>query len=499
METHASRLRVIVAAVVALSLLLAAAPAGAEPFAIAEFQRTWERTDKPVSDLLVSRTWMWGPEAFTTVMPEAYAEATGGVRSVQYTDKSRMEDNRWRTNEAPWDVTNGLLAKELITGDMQIGDAAFEDRLPAEVNVAGDPDDDGAPTYATFSMLLDQPAHGDGQTITTWVSRGGTIGEEPSLAQFGVTAAYRVTVPGIDHQVASPFWEFMNSSGLVFENGQTMTDKLFIDPFYATGYPITEAYWSRVVVAGTEKDVLSQCFERRCLTYTPDNPDGWKVEAGNVGRHYYEWRYEQWDGDPPAAGDVMLQSNLGTWSTFDVPGVVRTETVGNEYHSTVFETFGIQWNVTDEAEFPDGLTDYHVTIQVKSLAPDAIGPGCLVAPFIIDDGGTTQYQFCVDHLGTYSVWVERYDPDSNWISTDQLMSYRGSLSSNPWTEWNTLGASVQGTDVWYFVNGDLIGHVTLDAAVVSQVGFAVINLDEDPPIEPIAYAFRNLTVYHLAD
>ena len=34
-----------------------------------------------------------------------------------------------------------------------------------------------------------------------------------------------------------------------------------------------------------------QCFERRCLTYTPDNPDGWQVEAGNVGQHYYAWRY----------------------------------------------------------------------------------------------------------------------------------------------------------------------------------------------------------------
>ena len=25
------------------------------------FARTWERTDKPVADGLVSRTWVWGP------------------------------------------------------------------------------------------------------------------------------------------------------------------------------------------------------------------------------------------------------------------------------------------------------------------------------------------------------------------------------------------------------------------------------------------------------
>jgi hypothetical protein len=65
---------------------------------------------------------------------------------------------------------------------------------------------------------------------------------------------------------------------------------LFDSPFYATGYPTTEAYWSMVAVGGTEKDVLIQCFERRCLTYTPGNSPGFAVEAGNIGLHYYVWR-----------------------------------------------------------------------------------------------------------------------------------------------------------------------------------------------------------------
>ena len=46
-----------------------------------------------------------------------------------------------------------------------------------------------------------------------------------------------------------------------------------------------------MLVGGVSKLVLVQVFERRVLTYTPDNPDGWKVEAGNVGLQYYEWRY----------------------------------------------------------------------------------------------------------------------------------------------------------------------------------------------------------------
>jgi hypothetical protein len=73
------------------------------------------------------------------------------------------------------------------------------------------------------------------------------------------------------------------------------TAPLFQNPFYATGYPITEAYWTNVNVQGVDQLVLLQCFERRCLTFTPANPLGWQVEAGNVGQHYYAWRY----GGPP--------------------------------------------------------------------------------------------------------------------------------------------------------------------------------------------------------
>lgn len=41
-----------------------------------------------------------------------------------------------------------------------------------------------------------------------------------------------------------------------------------------------------------KNDVLIQLFERRVLTHTPSNPDEWRVEMGNTGKHYYIWRYE---------------------------------------------------------------------------------------------------------------------------------------------------------------------------------------------------------------
>jgi len=256
------------------------------------FGRTWQRTDEPVRELVVTRTWMWGGEPFTGPLGETYVESPGSQRTVQYYDKSRMEITHPSDDPSElWYVTNGLLVRELITGEMQVGDDAFVDRTPADVNAAGDPDGTSGPTYATFGPVLDDPAVPDGATIVQQIDRAGNITVDMDLARYGVTAAYRVQEPGLNHQVASVFWDFMNSEGLIYRDGEYLTDRLFENPFYATGFPITEAFWTWVRVGGVEQNVLIQCFERRCLTYTPSNPDGWQVEAGNVGRHYYEWRY----------------------------------------------------------------------------------------------------------------------------------------------------------------------------------------------------------------
>src|SRR5687767_1551396 len=118
-----TRIMQVSAVVAALALLLVAAtrteavaPQG-EPF-----ERTWARTDKPVADLRVSRTWMWGPEANTNAMREPYVEGHDNSREVQYFDKSRMEVTTDPSvpYDSIWFVTNGLLVNELMTGQMQV-------------------------------------------------------------------------------------------------------------------------------------------------------------------------------------------------------------------------------------------------------------------------------------------------------------------------------------------------------------------------------------------
>jgi hypothetical protein len=187
------------------SLFVFAPATSAEPAANDPFLRTWQRTDKPIAEGSVTRTWMWGPAAFTSGLSEDYAESPGGKRTVQYFDKSRMEiTNPDGDQSSVWYVTNGLLVMELVTGQMQVGNNAFIDRGPAQVNVAGDADDTAGPTYATFGSLRNLAALSEGAIITQRVDRAGIVSNDDTLAGLGVSAARYV--PETGHTVASPVW-----------------------------------------------------------------------------------------------------------------------------------------------------------------------------------------------------------------------------------------------------------------------------------------------------
>ncbi len=262
-------------------------------FADPAFEAVWQRTDRPIAEGAVARSWMWGPRPLTGAAFEPYADAPGGSRLVQYFDKSRAEINDPNGDRSSqWFVTNGLLVHEMVSGWMQLGDDQFEWRGPAGEAVGGDPvaGNPNCPLYASFAGLIDVPA-GDrtGQAVTATLARDGTVGDDPTKAGYpGTTIAYYAQATG--HNVPQALWTFMNQRGPIYTGGH-YKDGLVVDWLFAMGYPISEPYWTRCTVAGQEKDVLVQLFERRVLTYTPSNPAGWQVEMGNVGRHYYTWRY----------------------------------------------------------------------------------------------------------------------------------------------------------------------------------------------------------------
>jgi hypothetical protein len=253
--------------------------------------------------------------------------------------------------------------------------------------VAGDADDPSAPTYATFASLVHLPPLPDGALVVQRLQRDGTIIERPELGAFGVIAAYYV--PETRHRVASPFWDFMNSAGLVYDDGLHRLAPLFHDPFYATGLPISEAYWTTVNVGGVRRSVLIQCFERRCLTYTPDNPEGWKVEAANVGRHYFRWRY---DTDIP--GESPLIQNV-----HDPLGPTPYMLVASELGGQAAIAFG------NQSPYALEMTIEGPIRQVLTLGAC---PGCMVYPF--DSGRVAcredlEWQGLILPPGNYLIWV----------------------------------------------------------------------------------------------
>jgi thermitase len=257
---------------------------------------TWIMADEPVASLQAQRSWLWGPHAFD-LRAEQYEDAEVGLRLVAYFDKSRMEiTDPYGDRSSAWFVTNGLLVNELISGRMQVGDNAFEQRSPANVPVAGDPENNNGPTYASFTDLLNSEAQSDGELVVQTLAQDGVVGTDEQYAVHGVTTTE--FVPDTGHRIASVFWDYLNSTGTLRLSGQYTEGRIFNPTYFATGFPVTAPYWSQVTVSGVEQDVLIQCFERRCLTFTPGNDPGWQVEMGNVGQHYYRWRYDQEPGGP---------------------------------------------------------------------------------------------------------------------------------------------------------------------------------------------------------
>ncbi len=250
------------------------------PTASAAFYNIWRLADNAVATGQVARPWLWGAKPITHTL-EAWSDAPGGQRLVEYYDKGRMEiANPDAERPSASYVTSGLLTRELVTGQVQTGQASFQAAQPAAVSVTGDGSTDNtAPTYATFAKLgagtdAGKVADRTGQPVSATLALDGGTGEDVGLGA-GVRIAHFVAESG--HNVPDAFWTWM----------QKQSDWVGL-----LGYPISEPYWVRATIAGKpDQAVLVQLFERRTLSFNFANAPEWRVELGNVGRQYYDWRY----------------------------------------------------------------------------------------------------------------------------------------------------------------------------------------------------------------
>ncbi len=478
----------IVAAVTLCGALSSAATAGvfSDP-GLAPYQRTWERTDKPVADGVEQRTWMWGPESFTGQgLLEPYAESPGGERHVVYFDKSRMETtNPAGDEDSIWYVTNGLLVVELITGQMQVGDSSFTPRQPAEVNVAGDANDPNGPTYATFASVLDAPPTTLDSFATKRINRAGVVTDDPSLADEFVTIDF--IDPVTNHGIAHRFWVFMNATGPIYENGEFVFGRLFPDPFFATGRPVTEPYWANVLVGGTSKLVLIQCFERRCMTYTPSNAVGWQIEAGNVGRHYYDWRYSEPTTDSvPPSGELLYESPLSDWETGVVDDGEYFVENGTYHLRTNPDGFLMNWLETGN----DPFTDIRVSIDLR-LVSQQTSDGALACLMTRLDpiDLSHDYAFCLTADGYTGAVYEQFNPE---YYEELLPIDIRPGASNP-NEWVRLSIISRGYAFWFLINDELVGTASHVGPPGGYVGFYVFGSQSGST----EFEFTNLAVWEM--
>ncbi|MEI7555678.1 S8 family peptidase [Candidatus Chlorohelix sp.] len=275
-------------------------------------QKIVDRTDALVASGAVKRSWTWGN--YFETKSEPYKESPGGARQVFYFDKGRLEINNPATDpNNDFYATSGLLVRELITGQTQLGDSDLQAREPADVVLAGDnpPLIADSPTYASLKELVSFDGSWKSNDMTGKVAgatlkKGGQV--DNSLAPFS-QVKYVQYDNATGHNIADVFQKFMDSSGQVVVNGKTVTAPLY-NPLYVFGHPISEAYWVKVTVAGKEQSVLIQAFERRLLTYTPNNPPEFQVEMGNLGRAYFQWRYSA--AQPVPAADPLPEAPQDT-------------------------------------------------------------------------------------------------------------------------------------------------------------------------------------------
>ncbi|HET9495347.1 MAG TPA: hypothetical protein VFR15_14045 [Chloroflexia bacterium] len=250
------------------------------------FGRVWEKADAPVAAGRANRSWLWGPVP-DYLGYEAYKQGPGERRLVQYYDKSRMEiNNPQGDRNNPYFVTNGLLAVEMIAGEIQVADEVFITvTVPSTIPVAGDPRKDNplTPDYATLASV--SSLHGEnqapnrvGQPVDQTIDVDGIVSQDSAR---GGLSRYAAFVPQTGHNIPDVFWPYL----------QGMQQTYGYDWVFVMGYPISEGYWTTMRVSGKDMPVLVQAYQRRVLTYVPDFPATWRVQMGNVGQHYFEWRY----------------------------------------------------------------------------------------------------------------------------------------------------------------------------------------------------------------
>ena len=243
------------------------------PFANPAFQSTWAEQSASAAQLD-----LWGSEPLAWRV-EPYADAPDGRRVVQYFDRGRMELATAPGDSTQPTVTQGLLAQEMTTGEVQLGDRLTTPQAPPATSIDDGASDPRVPTFAALAAVVGQRVDslvGTGAPSVKWIdSRGVPTAGPPPIA---IRAAAFVVATG--HNLPDVTVTFFSTQPF----GS-------VDWVAAMGYPISEPYWTIIRRNDVALPSLIQVFQRRILVYTPSLSPDQRFTVTNIGSDYYRWRY----------------------------------------------------------------------------------------------------------------------------------------------------------------------------------------------------------------
>lgn len=303
-------------------------------------QQVWQMVDGSTADGSAPRAWVFGPEPIAASI-EYYPQSPTQHRKLVYYDKGRLDlVNPELPPGSIWMVSGALLVSEMLSGNVQLGETEFVEREPADIPIVGDLTQEEGVTYASLAPLSsvwspdeeeetddgDEPADPnepaevaatmsapEEQAEPTPTAPIQGVATNPQELTAGTPSESDISTPRFLSQVGEQVTAQLLPDGSVAE-GAVLDNDVTIQsyeqllghnvasPFASwasdlpmpalnlLGLPISEPYWVETQVDGEPRMVLIQAFERRILTYTPSNPEGWQVESANTGTHYRMWR-----------------------------------------------------------------------------------------------------------------------------------------------------------------------------------------------------------------
>ncbi len=340
-------------------------------------QAVWEMTDGQIANGSVQRAWAFGPGPISAAY-EYYPQSPTKFRKLVYYDKGRLDLLNPQSPEGSiWMVSGALLTSELLSGRIQLGEDEFVTREAADIPLVGDLEQPDPVTYATLAdhatvELIPPDAGLDeaeyqrenrrleqvGEPVTALLTSSGTVlpGE---VTGYGVTIVEYEALMG--HNVASPFAGWAQG--------------LEIPALNLLGLPITEPYWIQTEIDGVPQLVLIQAFERRTLTYTPSNPEGWQVESGNVGLHYRLWRglerperpeFAEIAAEIPFGEEILGAAREAFIDPYIFVAISLNSTSGNPFEMSPNGGHGLLGARVDESEPDLDLSDPGVNARVAA-------------------------------------------------------------------------------------------------------------------------------------